>query len=295
MLRRQRIVYISTTKNASTALRWMIADLAGEDFTDFYRAAAPHQSRLMTIHGDRAAWRHVPTLADLPPEELAGISRDDGWLIFAVVRDPWRRMWSSWQSKLLLRQGGYTQRHQHQPWFPRVPASIDDVLDDWRAFVTAQPWRSEPDLRADSHFNAQVRGIRPRHVNYSRVYDVSALGELVADVRSHLAALGMQRDLYLPRANESVLPLVAQALDGDVREILRGHAEKDLAAFPGRWQLPHLPDAADVWSADALRTVRWRIESNERVTDLSRELRGITESRVWRLLHGAAQAARRRA
>src|SRR5579875_1156811 len=74
-----KLVYMSVTKVACTSLRWMLADLAGEDFESFYRAAAPHQSRLMTIHTDRTTWKHVPQLKDIAPDVLAQVSRDNGW------------------------------------------------------------------------------------------------------------------------------------------------------------------------------------------------------------------------
>ena len=38
----RKIVYVSVTKAACTTLRWMIADLAGEDLDSFHRVHRAH-------------------------------------------------------------------------------------------------------------------------------------------------------------------------------------------------------------------------------------------------------------
>ena len=116
----RKIVYMSVTKAACTSLRWMIADLAGEDLEMFYRTLGAVQSRLGTIHGSRWRWQHTPQLTQLTPEEIAEISVDNGWFVFAVVRDPWSRTWSAWQSKFLTRHNYYV-RYRDEPWYPSLP------------------------------------------------------------------------------------------------------------------------------------------------------------------------------
>src|SRR3954465_5249329 len=103
------MVYIPVTKAACSALRWMVADLVGEDRDRFYRATGAHQSRLMTIHSRRTGWEFAHKIRQVPPEPPAGISRANGWFVFTTIRDPWTRLWSAWQSKFLVRHTPYVR------------------------------------------------------------------------------------------------------------------------------------------------------------------------------------------
>jgi hypothetical protein len=77
----------------------------------------------MTIHR-RDLWRHTPMLHVLPDEELAAISPDDEWFVFAVVRHPSARVWAAWQSKFLLREPRWIDEFAGAPWLPRVPGRL---------------------------------------------------------------------------------------------------------------------------------------------------------------------------
>ena len=268
-----KIVYLSVTKAACTSLRWMIAGLAGEDFERFYRAPAAHQTRLMTIHTHRSTWQHAPQLKDLPPEVFDEISRDNGWFIFAVVRDPWTRLWSAWQSKFLVRHPFYLDQYGAEPWFPRVPDKPTEVLEDWRAFIAAEPWRTNESLAADPHFMTQVRSARPRRVNYTRIYDLRNLDELTSDLQAHLARLGRSRPLYLPRANENPLSLIPAIFDDGIDKAIEDAYSEDFEVFAGRWSFDDLRFPATEWTDDAIRTVAYHSVANERINDLARELR----------------------
>lgn len=273
VLAEHKIVHISVTKAACTALRWMLAALAGEDFERFYRAPEPHQTRLQTIHTARTTWQHVPRLKDVAPEVIAGISRDDGWFIFAVVRDPWTRLWSAWQSKLLVRHAGYRRAYGNEPWFPRVPEKPEDVLEDWRAFVEAAPWGTNPRLSNDVHFLPQVRTVLPEGVNYTRVYDLREMSRLLADLQAHLDSVGKAQPLYLPRANVSPLSVTTGVFADGVADTIRAAFAPDFEVFHNHgWDLADVRTAGG-WSLDAIKAVAFETLANERIGDLSRELR----------------------
>lgn len=273
VLPEHKIVYVSVLKAACTSLRWMMADLGGEDFQRFYRAPGNHQTRLMTIHTRRAIWQHVPQIRKVPSELRAQISRDDGWFIFSVIRDPWTRLWSAWQSKFLVRHGSYLALYGDEPWFPRIPQEGADILADWSAFVEARPWESHPELSTDRHFKAQVDAVHPDRVNYTRVYDLREMSTLLGDLRAHLAAVGKSKELYLPRANESPIAMTRDALGNGIAAAIEDAYRRDFAEFGDRWDLAdvRLSDAAI--TADAVRAVVSQTVSNERIDDLSAELR----------------------
>jgi hypothetical protein len=266
-----KLVYISVTKAACSSLRWMVADLAGEDPQDFYSSTAPHPTRLMTIHSRRERWKKTPQLSTMSPEQLEQISVDNGWFIFAVVRDPWSRLWSAWQSKFLVRHTGFVRNFGEEPWFPRIPTEPEQVVEDFRRFVDARPWLENPQLTRDSHFWPQVRSVRPDGLAYSRVYDLSDMSALVGDIATHLKGLGKGTDLYLPRANETPLHLTRAVLaDGVADEIAELYAA-DFEAWPDRWKIEDVK-TAEGWTPDALRSVGVQASFYERLGDLSDEV-----------------------
>jgi len=269
----KKIVYMSVTKVACTSLRWMVADLAGEDLELFYSALGAQQTRLMTIHGDRTRWQRTPQLFQLSEEQRSQISRDNGWFVFAVVRDPWSRIWSAWQSKFLVRHSFY-ERFMDEPWFPAVPSSQKQVIEDFHTFLEAKPWTTDPVLSEDVHFLPQVHSVRPQGVNYSRVYDLRNLADLFTDLKAHLERVGHPVDeLYMPRANETPLPLIPPVLGDGAAELIEQLYAADFAEYGDRWSLDTLLTGPSAWSDDALRHAAYHTVANERIGDLSKQAR----------------------
>ena len=52
-----------------------------------------------------------------------------------ITRDPVSRLWSAWQSKLLLHEPGIGRRFQQEAWYPGVPVSAEEIVNAFRAFV----------------------------------------------------------------------------------------------------------------------------------------------------------------
>jgi sulfotransferase famil protein len=269
VLPEHKIAYQSVTKAACTSLRWMLADLAGEDLESFTRGASGVQSRLMTIHRGVWLWDKVRTVSHMSDEEVAEIRPDNGWFVFAVTRDPWSRLWSAWQSKFLVRHNRYLRNFGDAPFFPRVPQQPSDVVEDFARFVEMHPWTSDPVLRDDRHFWMQVNSVRPSLVPYTEVYDLKDFSRLVADVHTHLAGLGKDRELYLPRANENPLGLTREVMGGGVREAIEELYAPDFETFGDRWSFDDLRFTADGWTPDALSHVATHTVANDWIGHLA--------------------------
>ena len=85
-------------------------------------------------------------LADFEGDERERVLAEDGWLRFTIVRDPVRRLWSAWQSKLLLREPRFVDTFGDQPWFPRLPERPAEIREDFRRFVAAIPTGTAEDV-----------------------------------------------------------------------------------------------------------------------------------------------------
>src|SRR5690606_31790166 len=74
----------------------------------------------------------------------AAILAASDWMRLTVVRDPAPRLWSAWQSKVLLQEPRFVRRFADEPWWPADVRTVDDVVAAFRDFVRALD--TDPDL-----------------------------------------------------------------------------------------------------------------------------------------------------
>ncbi|MGA9748970.1 MAG: sulfotransferase family 2 domain-containing protein [Nocardioides sp.] len=299
VLPEHKVVYVSATKVACTTLKWMVADLAGEDHAQINTVASGMQSRLMTIHPGRSRFEHVRAVHQMPAEEVATINPDNGWFVFAALRDPWSRLWSAWQSKFLVRANRYVRNYADAPFFPRVPERPSDVVEDFARFVELRPWLTDPRMQKDLHFQPQVQALQPEQIPYSRIYDLRDFSSMTSDLHTHLEALGKDQELYVPRANETPLGLTRAAMGGGVKEAVEELYPEDFAAFGERWDFERLKFTADGWTPDAIAHAAYQIDANDWIGQVWasakdwRDERNTLARRNARLEHRLAKVRRR--
>lgn len=271
----RRVLFMSLNKNACTSLQWMMADLAGEDLDSFTSDLRPFVVHEDAVH-DRRQWKVAPRLQALDPQVLREIHPDNGWFVFAVVRDPRLRIFSAWQNKLLLDHPGYS-RWRSEPWYPRHPVTAASIVEDFARFTRFLELHPDHELRArDAHFRSQVDLLVQDVVPYSHLYDLTRLADLRADLTAHLDAVGRPAELYLPRANHTPLHANAALFGDGVRERIEQLYAADLDQFGDRWDFEPTLRAPD-WSASGLAEVDLVASMSRRMAEL-REL-GIAERR----------------
>jgi hypothetical protein len=264
---RHKAVYVWVNKAACTSIKWLVAELQGEDPERFYGSLSREVSRSMTIHR-RQLWQHTPTAAELPDDRLAEISPDNGWFIFAAVRHPTARLFSGWQSKLLLREPSWVDRWADAPWFPRVPASHEELAEDWLRFarsVVAEP--AQPIMR-NRHFASQHRLLAADRMPYTRIYTTGEMGQLLEDFTTHLRTQGWEGELKLGRANETPLKPLASLFPKDVLDGMRGVYPADFEAFGYDDPMPPRAGSGDGYPQSALDEIARLVERSERINDV---------------------------
>jgi sulfotransferase famil protein len=266
---RWKAVYVSVNKAACTSLKWLVADLQGESRERFHRSLSREVSRTMTIHR-RSLWQHTPMAKRLPDDELAAISPDNGWFIFAVVRHPSARIFSAWQSKLLLREPWWEPQFGDQPWFPRLPESSEELVEDFRGFVTAMA--AEPDQRImrNRHFAPQGEMLALGRMPYTKVYETREIPQLLADFETHLRAQGWDGPkLALERANETPLKPIAALFPAETVEQIAALYTADFATLPYDDPRPGGIDAAERYTDAQIAEIHRLVERAERISDLA--------------------------
>ena len=261
-----KVMFQSINKNACTSLKWMMADLAGEDLSEFKLEWQPFMAESEAVH-DRALWKVAPLISDLTPEERAEIRPDNGWFIFAVVRDPRVRLFSAWQNRLLM-EGPLSQQYREEWWYPRHPLTRETVIEDFAKFT--ELLESEPGhkLRTkDPHFRDQTDLLVESGVPYSRIYEIGEMKQLLADLTAHLKAQGLSGELHLPRANPTPLRPNAEVFAGGVRERIERIFAADFERFGDLWDFTKIERKGE-WTSGQLDQVRMAAGMGERIGEL---------------------------
>jgi hypothetical protein len=267
---RWKALYVSVNKAACTSLKWLVADVQEESRERFHRSLSREVSRTMTIHR-RSMWQNTPMAKWMTDAELEAISSDRGWFIFGVVRHPTARLFSAWQSKLLLREPWWwVDEFGDEDWFPREPADGEQVVEDFVRFVRAVAQDPEQRVFRNRHFAPQHQLLAIDRMDYTRIYRTAEIPVLLADFERHLRAQGWDGEpLTMPRANETPLKPIRSLFTPEVIEIASDLYREDFAAFGYDDPLPDGLDPSDAYDPASIAEVGRLIERSERINDLA--------------------------
>jgi hypothetical protein len=264
VLPEHEVVFVPIPKAGCTTVLWTLAQLAGLGPDDFAESGGPEVSAAMTVH-DLSRWRPEHRLAQYGEEERERILHEDGWFRFTIVRDPATRLWSAWQSKLLLREPRFVEAFGDAPWFPRLPEDPDRVVEDFRRFVQAVGDGAAEDV----HWAVQAD--LAGRLSLSHVGRMEALAETLARLAAHVGGAGIS-----PRGrreNGSPLRMPPHAYDEAAAAVVRRRYEADFAAFGYAPAGAGATPAAGDWARDVaslLPVLRATIDERERLGQLHR-------------------------
>jgi hypothetical protein len=257
-----RVLFVPVPKASCTAILWMLAELSGLDEDRFAQSLGREVTPELTIH-DMSRWPDEHKLGVREPGDLEEPLTGEGWLRFTVVRNPFRRLWSAWQSKVLLAEPQFIDKFSDQPWYPHSVDSAEGVLDSFRAFLDALG--SDPELgRADVHWAPQVGLIGHPEFALDHVGRVEQLDDTLDRLRRHVEASGRTMP-QMRRANVTPLPYADELFTKADVEVLEETYADDLETFG--YDLP--PGAA----LDAPCSEAW-LDAVRRALPVVGELRG---------------------
>jgi len=274
VLDKWKVIYVITPKAMCTSMLWLMAGLQNEDLArDVAHSRAPEVTRALAVH-DPAMWRRTRWLHLLPAEVIEELASEDGWFRFALTRHPVDRLWSAWQSKLLLREPTWAAVYGTAQWLPRTPmelpegaAALDAIAKDFESFVAALAQNPQL-LTADTHWAPQSYLLRPEVFPYSEIGRVESAAVILGRLEGHLRAQGWQGTLDLKRFNATLLPRGVIRDPTLLRLIEEIYADDMIAFGYGPANVGHRP-SADA-SAVAVQALVELVDRHERISDLLR-------------------------
>jgi hypothetical protein len=262
-----RLAYVPVPKAASTSILGALFELAGGGRDDRMRSRKPEATRDQTVH-DGSLWDPRHRLKERTATERDWILESDEWFRFTVVREPARRIWSAWVSKVLVRDPRFLLMFG-EDWFPAVPTSASDVVTSFRAFVSGLP--DQPDWD-DSHWSAQGALAGISRIEYDHVGRLESLDQTEAVLNHYLEQRGGRLPAFR-RDNGSLLPFSPGLFDRTTRDAclhLTADDRRALGYEPVR-DADGEPDERWLLAVEAsIPALRALIERHERLLDLWR-------------------------
>jgi hypothetical protein len=239
VLEELKVLFLPIPKSACTTILWLLADMAGIPADRFEKSLQPEVSPALTVH-DMSLWEPHHRLSFYEGDARERILTEDGWLRFGIVRDPATRVWSAWQSKLLLREPRFVDEFGAKDYFPRIPQQPFDLVEDFRTFVAAL---SAPEPPVDVHWAVQHDLISQLPLNH--VGRVESFGDTLQLLRDHV---GEARWPHTERReNRTPFSLPPAAYDEATAAILADVYRADAEAFG--YELPPAPGTSEEQAA----------------------------------------------
>jgi hypothetical protein len=222
VLPEQRVLFLPIPKAGCTSILWLLAGMTGLEEEDFARSVTPEVSPALTVH-DVTLWNPQNRWSSYSEEEQAEMLAADDWLRFTIVRHPATRLWSAWQSKLLLREPRFVQTFGEEPWFPELPSTPEQVVEDFRKFVAAVGEGGVEDV----HWAIQHE--LERQLSFTHIGKVEQMDETLAVLREHVGEEAWPAQA--PVENRTPLGLAPAAYDEASEAVLRERYADDFTTF----------------------------------------------------------------
>ncbi|MFY2860303.1 sulfotransferase family 2 domain-containing protein [Mycobacterium sp. THU-M104] len=286
VLDKWKVIYAITPELMGTSMLWMMSGLQNEDPARYVaHCRAPEVTRALAVQ-DPAIWQQwFKPLHLLPADAIEQVTSEDGWFRFGWARHPVDRLWSAWQSKLLLREPLFVELYGTAQWFPRSPKELSEGRRRWWARRTAPALGAIAEgferfvaalaqdlqlLTADPHWAPQSYLLRPKVFPYSEIGRIESAPVTLGRLESHLRAQGWRGTLDLKRLNVTLLPRVV-IRDPTLLRLIEKIYSDDMTAFEYEPANVGRPPSADA-SAIAVRAMAELVERHERIDDLHRML-----------------------
>jgi hypothetical protein len=287
-----KLLFLPVPKSACTTILWLLSDLAGIPAERFEKSLQPEVSPALTVH-DMSLWEPEHRLSFYEDEDRERVLTEDGWLRFAIVRNPATRVWSAWQSKLLLREPRFVDQFADEDYFPGIPQEPFDLVEGFRAFVAAL---NAPDPPVDVHWAVQHDLVDQLPLNH--IGRVESFGETMQLLREHVGEARWPQTKR--RENRTPFSLPPAAYDEAAAAVLADVYRADAEAFG--YPLPPAPGTSEeqaAWEARVaplLAMARDAIDEHGRVGAMHRAAQErLAVQRQQREEREARQKASRRA
>lgn len=250
---RHRLLYVSTPKVACSTLKWWFASLEGYAHALEASTVSSESDPELVVHD--VFHKVAPHVTGLPLEQLTEALSSPAYFRFALVRNPFKRVFSAWQSKILLREPLQIVHYRDQDFIDHPIESAQDIAAAFEAFVEHLAAKEAPHYW-DHHWTPQSSILRPDLIDYSMISKIEEPQEISEALVRWLGA-GAPDPFSTRRANESIIPYLSQMLTPRSVNLIRELYERDFEVFGYDEKVPNSRDSfsSEQWDV-ALKAVK---------------------------------------
>lgn len=177
------ILYVATPKVACTSLKWWLADLVGCGDKILNANVSFESDPELVIHDTFHQVVQQMTGFNATGLDLALTSSE--YFKFCVVRNPFKRVFSAWQSKWLLHEPLQKSASHGTAFSDRSIETADDLRENFEDFIE-NLMRCKDVGIDDVHLMPQSELLRPDLINYNCIAKIEDLGVLKNSLSTHL-------------------------------------------------------------------------------------------------------------
>ncbi len=266
-----KLFYVSTPKVACTSLKWWFADLVGatEALRSFPESAESDPD--LVIHD--TFFKVAPDVTGLSPEILIEAIQSSNFFRFAVVRNPYKRIFSAWQSKLLLREPLQIEAYLNCDFFNSPIENLSDIVQAFEDFLEHVADHELPDYK-DVHWAPQVSLLRPDLIPYSEIARIEDVDDLEIALKNHLGKEGPS-PFSKYHVNESLMPFLPDFITKRSADLIQMVYAEDFENFRYSTRVPEVKETFSKTQLDvALKAVNLIRARHQRLKDMRGWLTG---------------------
>lgn len=264
-----RLLYLATPKVACTSLKWWFAELVGVSSAIEEALGSRESDPELIIHDTFS--RVAPEFTGANESGLMAAIELPAYFKFCVVRNPFQRAFSAWQSKWLIREPLQTDILDDGVSDISAIKTVNDLKALFEAFLMQLAGVNFPE-QLDVHVAPQAMLLEPELLHYDIVAHIEDPAPLVTALQNHLGP-AFRNPFAGKRANTSLLPYSSSWISDSAARLIREIYARDFEVFgydlavpQGNWD----PSKTDVeLSVRAIKLLRGR---NQRIGELGAEL-----------------------
>lgn len=264
---RHRLLYVATPKVACTGLKWWFAELVDVREAMVQATVSLESDPELVIHDTFV--RVAPEYTGANETGLVEALASPDYFRFCLVRNPYTRVFSAWQSKWLIREALQVGGYESADFFQYSIEKTDDIrvaFESFLEYLRANEW---PDIR-DAHVTPQADLLEPQLMSYRVIAHVEEPTELLCQLSQHLGE-AYCNPFATKSTNVSLLPYCGGFYSDRAVELVKEMYARDFELFGYSLDVPSgslLPDDdAMGLAARAIKLLRGR---NERIGVLGR-------------------------
>jgi len=281
--RNARVLYVPSTKVASSTMRLLLAEANGTYRPDLIpHLDGPTISVEQSVHN--RAINGLVHMELLSASEQAEMKTSEAWWRVAAVRNPYARLYSAWENRILFRAPSQVLPEAWEACADVMNGDRIDLGETFRTFVRVLAERPEVFGR-DSHFKSQAMHFDLTPLDLTHVVRLDREGEL----ERFAVDLGHRvgKSLSPKRLNEGLGLKYHDVTDAATANMIREIFADDFARFDFVEESFPTSIAACVATQRETQAIKYARSLTVRLEQLSRLARYRTTSR-----HVAAQALR---